>query len=111
MNIYFETGPLHSILEFTNMLPPNILNSSNGYRSMVLDAKNCIKNKWDIYTNDISLLGSIEIFGESFKHNIYIRNTKNKWVKFNSYLIKKLNHPQNIEKYFKKYICFGGANE
>lgn len=105
MKIYFELGPLHHLSEFLNITPPIIITSVNGYATMIADAANAIKNKWDIYTNDISLLGAGEVFGDRFLHHIMIRDNNKVWVEFNPHILRKLAKPIEIEQYFRRNIC------
>ena len=105
MKIYFERGSLHPLHEFLNMMPPTIIINRDGYKNMIADAKTALHNKWNIYTNDISLLGASELFGEKFLHDIMIRNDKGEWIKFNPHMLKKLEKPITIEQYFRRYIC------
>lgn len=105
MRIYFEKESLHPIHEFINMVPPRIILGNDGYANMIKDAETAIKNKWDIYTNNISLLGATELFGARFLHKIMIRDDKGAWVELNPHLLHKLETPINIEQYFRKYIC------
>ena len=105
MKIYFERGALHPLSEFLNMVPPTVIINRDGYKNMIADAKIALHNKWNIYTNDISLLGASELFGEKFLHDIMIRNDKSEWVKFNPYILKKLEKPITIEQYFRRYVC------
>lgn len=105
MKIYFETKELKPLSQFMNMPIPRVISSNNGYRNMICDAATCIKNGWDIYTNDISLLGASELFGDRFLHKIMIRNSNNSWVELNHHVLRKLSKPINIEQYFRRYIC------
>ena len=105
MKIYFERGALHPLSEFLNIMPPTIIINRDGYKSMIADAKTALHNRWNIYTNDISLLGASELFGEKFLHDIMIRNDKGDWIKFNPHVLKKLEKPITIEQYFRRYIC------
>ena len=105
MKIYFEIGSLRPLTQFLNMEVPRVISNINGYSSMIKDATNALHNKWNIYTNDISLLGASELFGEKFLHDIMIRNDKGEWIKFNPHMLKKLEKPISIEQYFRRYIC------
>ena len=105
MKIYFEIGPLRSLTQFMNMEVPRVISNINGYASMIKDASTSLKNHWDIYTNELSLLGAGEIFGNRFMHQIMIRNENDEWVQVNSHLIRKLETPINIEQYFRRNIC------
>lgn len=105
MKIYFERGALHPLSEFLNIVPPTVIINRDGYKHMIMDAKNALHNKWNIYTNDISLLGASELFGEKFLHDIMIRNDKGEWIKFNPHMLKKLEKPITIEQYFRRYVC------
>ena len=105
MKIYFERGALHPLSEFLNIIPPTVIINRDGYKNMIADAKTALHNRWNIYTNDISLLGASELFGEKFLHDIMIRNDKGEWIKFNPHLLKKLEKPIAIEQYFRRYIC------
>ena len=105
MKIYFETGPLRSLTQFVNIEVPKIISCINGYAAMVKDAATSLQNHWDIYTNELSLLGAGEIFGNRFMHQIMIRNEFDQWIQVNSHLIRKLETPINIEQYFRRNIC------
>ena len=105
MKIYFEIGPLRSLTQFMNMEVPRVISNTNGYSTMINDAAISLKNHWDIYTNELSLLGAGQIFGNKFMHQIMIRNEKDEWIQVNSHLIRKLETPINIEQYFRRNIC------
>ena len=105
MKIYFEIGPLRSLTQFMNMEDPRVISNINGYATMIKDAATTIKNNWNIYTNELSLLGAGEIFGNRFMYQIMIRNENDQWIQVNSHLIRKLETPINIEQYFRRNIC------
>ena len=106
MKIYFELGELKPLTQFINIPCPRIITCNNGYKNMIIDATICIKNRWDIYTNEIALLGSHELFGEKFLHKIMIRDDdSDKWIELNPNIISKLAKPINIEQYFRRFIC------
>lgn len=105
MKIYFETGPLRSLTQFMNMEVPRVISNINGYAAMIKDTATCINNHWDIYTNELSLLGAGEIFGNRFMHQIMICNENDQWIQVNPHLIRKLETPINIERYFRRNIC------
>lgn len=71
---------------------------------MIIDTSTALRNKRNIYTNELALLGTTELFGKRFLHELYIRNDKNKCTRVNRHLIDKLSSPVAIQKYARKYI-------
>ena len=106
--IYFETGSLDPLHEIDYKLGETLYVAScrSGYRAMVNDVRNAIKNQKCIYTNEPSLIGASELWGKIFMHEIWLKNPDNKkWHKMNPHLIEKLGKPEEIEHYIRRYIC------
>lgn len=110
MKIYFEIGSLRALHEVDLELGDTlyVATCSCGYSNMIIDTLAALRNKRNIYTNELSLLGATELFGKRFLHELYIRNDKNKWTRVNRHLIDKLGSPIAIQEYARKYICGEG---
>lgn len=106
--IYFETGSLDPLHEIDYKLGETLYVAScrSGYRAMINDVRNAVKNKRYIYTNEVSLIGASELWGKIFMHEIWLKNPNNKeWYKMNPHLIERLGKPEEIEHYIRRYIC------
>ena len=79
---------------------------------MVKDTLTALKNKRNIYTNELALLGAPELFDKKFLHELYIRDDeKDKWVRVNKYLMDKLSSPIAVQEYARKYIYMNTKKE
>lgn len=108
MRIYFETGSLDPLHEIDYKLGEALYVASccSGYRAMINDVKNVVKNKRNIYTNEVSLIGASELWGKIFMHEIWLKDPTDKsWYRMNPHLIERLGKPEEIERYIRRYIC------
>ena len=106
--IYFEIGPLEPLHEIDYKLGEALYVASciSGYRTMINNVESAIKNQRYIYTNEVSLIGASELWGNFFIHEIWLKNPNNKeWYRMNPSLIERLGKPEEIEHYIRRYIC------
>lgn len=106
IRIYFEKGPMQSILELEQEITTDFYFAKNicGYRTLINDIRQAATSKRDIYTNDLSVIGASELWGDQFLVELYLRNENNKWYKVNPYLLRKLKSPIEIEDYLRRHL-------